>query len=103
MRCALSRACPRWWALGAIAPIEEALPNTEVFRRLAAKMGFGEPCFADSDEALVQQAYRWDDPRAKGLHWETLKRDGWQRLNVPAAYAPFADGNFPTSSRKREF
>src|SRR5207249_9541148 len=28
----------------AIAPIEEALANTEVFRRLAAKMGFGEPC-----------------------------------------------------------
>ena len=30
----------------AIAPLGEALPNTEVFRRLAARMGFTEPCFA---------------------------------------------------------
>jgi len=87
----------------AIAPLGEALPNTEVFRRLAAKMGFDEPCFSDSDEALAQQAYRWADPRAQGLDWETLKRDGWQRLNVPTAYAPFSQGNFPTSSRKCEF
>jgi anaerobic selenocysteine-containing dehydrogenase len=87
----------------AIAPLGEALPNTEVFRRLAVKMGFDEPCLSDSDEALAQQAYRWNDPRANGLHWETLKRDGWQRLNVPATYVPFAQGNFPTSSRKCEF
>jgi anaerobic selenocysteine-containing dehydrogenase len=86
----------------AIAPLGDALPNTEVFRRLAAKMGFDEPCFSDSDEALAQQAYRWDDPRALGLDWETLKSDGWQRLNVPAVYAPFAQGNFPTASRKCE-
>src|SRR5205823_301006 len=87
----------------AIAPLGEALPNSEVFRRLAAKMGFDEACFADSDEALAQQAYRWNDPRAAGLDWETLKRDGWQRLNVPASYAPFAHGNFATPSGKCEF
>jgi len=87
----------------AIAPLGEALPNTEVFRRLAARMGFDEPCFSDSDEAIAQQAYRWNDPRAKGLDWGTLKRDGWQRLNVPVTYAPFAQGNFPTASRKCEF
>jgi anaerobic selenocysteine-containing dehydrogenase len=86
----------------AIAPLGEALPNTEVFRRLAAKMGYDEPCFSDSDEALAQQAFRWNDSRAHGLDRETLKRDGWQRLNVPADYAPFAEGNFPTASRKCE-
>ena len=32
----------------AIAPVGESLPNTEVFRRLAARMGFDEPCFRDS-------------------------------------------------------
>jgi anaerobic selenocysteine-containing dehydrogenase len=87
----------------AIAPLGEALPNTEVFRRLAAKMGFSELCFQDSDEMLAQQAYKWSDPRAQGLDWETLKRNGWQRLNLPAAYAPFAQGHFPTASGRCEF
>ena len=87
----------------AIAPVGEALPNTEVFRRLAAAMGFDEPCFRDSDEDLCRMAWKRDDPRAQGLDWETLKRDGWKRLNVPADYAPFADGNFPTPSGKCEF
>src|SRR5207248_11260931 len=28
----------------AIAPLGESLPNSEIFRRLAARMGFEEPC-----------------------------------------------------------
>ena len=87
----------------AIAPLGEALPNAEVFRRLAARMGFDEPCFRDSDEEIARQAFRRSDARAQGLDWETLQRDGWQRLNVPIVYAPFAQGNFPTPSRKCEF
>jgi len=87
----------------AIAPLGEALPNAEVFRRLAARMGFDDPCFSDSDEAIAQQAFRMSDPRARGLDWETLKRHGWQRLNLPATYAPFAEGKFPTPSGKCEF
>jgi len=87
----------------AIAPLGEALPNTEVFRRLALRMAFDDPCFRDSDEAIARQAFRANDLRAKGLDWETLKRDGWQRLNLPATYAPFASGNFPTPSGKCEF
>ncbi len=87
----------------AIAPLGEALPNTEVFRRLAAAMNFTEPCFRDSDEDLCRMAWKRDDPRAQGLDWDVLKRDGWKRLNVPLAYAPFAQGNFPTPSGKCEF
>jgi len=34
----------------AIAPLGESLPNSEAFRRLAARMGFAEECFSDSDE-----------------------------------------------------
>ena len=87
----------------AIAPLGEALPNTEVFRRLAAAMGFTEDCFRESDEDLARQAWRRSDPRACSLDWDVLKRDGWQRLNVDAAYAPFAHGEFPTPSGKCEF
>ncbi|MEO8506436.1 MAG: molybdopterin oxidoreductase family protein [Betaproteobacteria bacterium] len=87
----------------AIAPLGEALPNTEVFRRLAARMGYTEPCFQDSDDDLARQAWNRDDARARDLDWDALKAAGWQRLNVPAAYAPFANGRFPTPSGKCEF
>lgn len=87
----------------AIEPLGEALPNTEVFRRLAARMGFTDPCLADSDEAIAQQAWKHDHPRASGLDWESLARDGFRRLAVDADYAPFAQGNFPTPSGKCEF
>jgi anaerobic selenocysteine-containing dehydrogenase len=87
----------------AIAPIAEALPNTEVFRRLAARMGFTEPCFRETDDEMARQAYRAADVRARGIDWDRLKQDGWQRLNVPTAYAPFANGGFPTRSGKCEF
>ena len=87
----------------AIAPLGESLPNTEVFRRLAAHMGFTEPSFRDSDDDLARQAWRRADPRAAGFDWDALKRDGWRRLAVPQSYAPFAQGNFPTPSGKCEF
>jgi anaerobic selenocysteine-containing dehydrogenase len=87
----------------AIAPIAEALPNTEVFRRLAARMGFTEACFRDSDDDLARQAYRAQDSRAVGIDWDALKAAGFRRLNVPRPYAPFAQGGFPTPSGKCEF
>ena len=87
----------------AIAPLGEAKPNSEVFRLLAARMGFDEPCFRDSDEDIARAAFRWDHPRMQGVSWERLEHDGWQRLNVPERFAPFAEGGFPTPSGKCEF
>ncbi len=86
-----------------IAPLGEALANTEVFRRLAKAMRFDEPCFADSDDDMARQAFRFGDAKMQGIDWERLKRDGFARLNVPAAYAPFAEGGYPTPSGKCEF
>ncbi len=87
----------------AIAPLGEALPNTELFRRLARQMGFSEACFADSDEALCRQAFDWSDRRLAGLSWEKLQADGHARLRLPRGEAPFAHGGFPTPSGKCEF
>ena len=75
----------------AIAPVGEARPNTEVFRALAQRMGFYEPCFADSDEDLARQAFRPEQ-----VDFEQLQARGWVRLPVPER--PFAEGGFPTSS-----
>ena len=87
----------------AIAPIAEAKPNTEVFRLLAARMGFTDDCFKDSDEELGRQALESKHERMKGIEFDELKSIGWKRLNVPEVYAPFAEGNFPTPSGKCEF
>src|SRR4026207_592499 len=39
-----------------IAPLGEALPNTEIFRRLARAMGLTQDFFADDDLTLIRQA-----------------------------------------------
>jgi len=87
----------------AIAPLGEALPNAEVFRRLAARMGFSEPCFGDSDEDICRQALVSKHPRMQGIDWDRVKTEGFARLNVPAVFAPFAEGGFGTPSGKCEF
>ncbi|HTP47140.1 MAG TPA: molybdopterin oxidoreductase family protein [Casimicrobiaceae bacterium] len=87
----------------AIAPLGEAKPNTEVFRLLAARMGFGEDCFRESDEDIARNAFLPDHPRLRGLDWEKLRTEGWRRLDVPTPFAPFAQGSFPTPSGKCEF
>ena len=87
----------------AIAPLGESLPNSEVFRRLAARMGFTEDCFRDSDEDICRQALESSKASMRGMDWEALKRSGWQRLNLPERYAPFANGGFATPSGKCEF
>jgi anaerobic selenocysteine-containing dehydrogenase len=75
----------------AIAPLGEAKPNTQIFRELAARMGFDDPCFADSDETLARMAFRRD-----AVDFDVLRRDGWVKLAIPEA--PFAEGRFPTAS-----
>jgi anaerobic selenocysteine-containing dehydrogenase len=49
-----------------IPPIGESLPNTEIFRRLAALFGFSEPCFKASDAELMDDAIDETDPRLNG-------------------------------------
>ncbi len=73
----------------AIAPVGEAKPNTQIFRELAAKMGFDEACFADDDEALARVAF------TEKVDFAALRATGWFKL--PIADAPFADGNFPSA------
>lgn len=85
----------------AIAPIGESKPNTEFFRLLAARMGYDEPCFQESDDEIAAQAFNKNDARAIHFDWDSLKRSGWKKLNMPAA--PFAEGGFTTPSGKCEF
>jgi anaerobic selenocysteine-containing dehydrogenase len=85
----------------AIEPLGEALPNSEIFRRLAWRMGWDDPCFAQTDAQIAAQAF----VRCGGAayDWEQVRRTGWQRLELPNPYAPFANGGFPTPSGRCEF
>lgn len=87
----------------AIAPLAEAKSNTEVFRLLAARMGFTEPALFESDDALAAAAFRLSDRRALGLGPAALAARGWARLDLPQRVAPFAEGGFPTPSGRCEF
>jgi anaerobic selenocysteine-containing dehydrogenase len=85
----------------AIQPLGESKPNTEIFRLLAARMGFNDPCFSETDDDIAAQAFDSTNQRAIHFDWASLKKTGWQKLNVPLA--PFAQGGFPTASGKCEF
>ena len=86
----------------AIAPVGEALSNTELFRRLAARMGLDHPCLRHSDEEMARQAFKWDHPFLRGITFERLEREGSVRLSVPDPFVPFAEGGFPTPSGRCE-
>ncbi|MBL8672693.1 MAG: molybdopterin-dependent oxidoreductase, partial [Alphaproteobacteria bacterium] len=55
-----------------IPPVGESLPNTEIFRRLAARFGFEDPCFKASDAELMDDAIDPADPRLKGTRPSAL-------------------------------
>ncbi|HEY1933795.1 MAG TPA: molybdopterin-dependent oxidoreductase [Acetobacteraceae bacterium] len=50
-----------------IAPLGESLPNTEIFRRLAARFGFNDACFAATDAELMDDAVDPNDARLRGV------------------------------------
>lgn len=79
----------------AIAPLGQAWPNTQIFRELARRMGFDEPCFNDDDETLCRQAF------GDAVDFDSLLQHGFASLSLPDA--PFAAGGFPTPSGKCEF
>jgi anaerobic selenocysteine-containing dehydrogenase len=88
----------------AVAPLGEAVPNTELFRRLAKTMGFDDPHWARDDEQMALDAMVWDAPTMEGITMDLLKEKGYARLNLPGAneYAPHVEGNFLTPSGKCE-
>ncbi len=88
----------------AIAPLGEAVSNTELFRRLAKIMRFDDHFFNMTDEELAQALIDWDSPVMEGITIGSLIKTGYARLNLPKPeeYAPHAKGNFPTPSGKVE-
>ena len=89
----------------AIAPLGEAVSNTELFRRLARAMGITDPSFFRSDDEIIEASLDWSSPVLAGITLDDVKAKGYARLNMPAPadWAPHREGNFPTASGKCEF
>jgi len=85
-----------------IEPLGEALPNTEIFRRIAARMGLEHPALRDDDLTVIRQALASGHRSIEGITIEALLEKGWMRLNLPKPFLPFANGEFQTPSGKCE-
>jgi anaerobic selenocysteine-containing dehydrogenase len=58
-----------------IPPLGESQPNTEIFRRLAARFGFNDPIFRASDAELMDDAIDPADPRLGGVRPSRIATD----------------------------
>jgi anaerobic selenocysteine-containing dehydrogenase len=90
------------WNEPAVAPPGECLSTTEIFRRLARKMGLSTPELYESDETMARQLLSSGHPSLTGITLDELKSRGWMRLHYPDPFVPFAT-TFPTASGKLEF
>ena len=83
----------------------EAIPNNEIFRRLAKRLGFKEDNFQWNDEECLQHYVDWDSPACQGIDLAYMKKHGYARLTVGTKdnRVPHKEGNFPTPSGKCEF
>ena len=83
----------------------EAIPNNEIFQRLAERMGYDDEQFKWSDGECLENYVDWDAPACDGIDLEYLRNNGYARLNVGTKdnRRPHKEGNFPTPSGKCEF
>ncbi|MEZ4581539.1 MAG: hypothetical protein R3A10_07865 [Caldilineaceae bacterium] len=85
----------------AIAPVGESLPNSEIFRRLAAALGYDDACFQEDDATILRNLRTRRPIRASpGVTWEALLRDGYARLNLPQPYVSLRHGRLPHAQRQ---
>jgi anaerobic selenocysteine-containing dehydrogenase len=78
----------------AIAPLGEAVPNTELFRRLARVMGLDDPCWKRTDQEMAVAALDWSSPALNGIDMASLRKSGYARLKVgtPESFVPHREG-----------
>jgi anaerobic selenocysteine-containing dehydrogenase len=83
----------------------ECLSNNEIFRRLAEKMGYDEERLKWSDSECLENFIDWDAPACEGITLDSLREDGFARLNVGSKdeRCPHKEGNFPTETGKCHF
>ncbi len=87
-----------------IEPLGESVRNTELFRKMAAKMGYVEPgdnAFTQTDEEMIREIVDGEEnPLMEGVTYEELEKNGWARGNVESERRDFLNCGWPTPSGK---
>src|SRR6516162_7949698 len=88
----------------AIEPLGDCKSNVDLFRELALRMGFDEPCFRETVDEMIDGALTSGAPQLKGITRERLEQESQVRLNVHGdeseqPWLPFAHG-FATPNGK---
>jgi anaerobic selenocysteine-containing dehydrogenase len=84
----------------------ETKTNVEIFRLLAKRMGFAEPCFDDTEDDMIRTTLDSGSAYLKGITLERLDQEHFIRLQTGASggsFLPFAAGGFRTGSGKFRF
>lgn len=89
------------WNEAALPPRGECLSHTEIFRRLARRLGIDHPAVLASDLELAREVLA-AGPTTRTIDLEELRARGWARLDLPRPWLPFA-ARFPTPSGRFEF
>jgi anaerobic selenocysteine-containing dehydrogenase len=66
-----------------IPPVGESLPNTEIFRRLAARFGFDDACFRAGDRELMDDAVDGAHPYMQGVKPSQISTASSLRMSLP--------------------
>jgi anaerobic selenocysteine-containing dehydrogenase len=73
-----------------IPPVGDSLPNSEIFRRIAARMGLHDPEIQETDLELIEQALDSPNPALRAVTLEQLLDKGYVRLDLPKPFVPYA-------------
>ncbi|HEY2995825.1 MAG TPA: molybdopterin-dependent oxidoreductase [Methylomirabilota bacterium] len=84
-----------------IPPQGEALSNMEIFRRLAARFGYTEPCFQATDHELMDESIDPDDPRLGGVKPSRIPTDRALPMTVNGGDAMLFANCFPQTPSKK--
>ena len=76
----------------------QALPNQEIFRRLAKAMGYTEPELYEKDESIINYLL---DKSGLGINFESLKQTGWYDP-FDSPHVAFAHHDYHTPSGRIE-
>ncbi len=81
------------WNEPAISPIGESVPNTVLWRRMAAAFDISDPLFDMDDHELLRRAF----PK---VDLEALREKGFLRIDVAEPLLPYVHGRFATLDGK---
>lgn len=90
-----------------IAPLGESVSNSELFRRLAARMGYVEDsgdAFTQSDEDIIREHFLDGEknPLVAGITWEHMLENGWAQANYDHPKRQWLEIGWPTATGRIE-